>query len=677
MQIVDRFPQQVRDIENLWIPMRDGTRLAARMWLPEGVDQCPVPAIIEYIPYRKRDGTRERDEAMYPWFAGHGYACLRIDMRGSGDSDGLLFDEYEQQELDDGVDAIAWIAAQPWCTGNVGMMGKSWSGFNALQVAALRPPALKAIIPIHSSDDRFHDDVHYRGGCLLNDNPDWSAVMQSISVLPPDPEVVGGRWREMWMQRLVAQPFWLSPWMRHQTKDAYWKHASVSEHYEAIECAVFAVGGWADSYTNTPFRLASGLRAPWKVLVGPWGHQYPLDGVPGPAIGFLQECLRWWDHWLKGIDNGVMDEPRMRVWMQESVRPSTHHAERPGRWVAEHEWPSRGVEVRPLALGIDRLGGGPADAADLTVWSPVTTGLTAGRFCGYGVPGDAPGDQAADDAVSLVFDTAPLPDRLEMLGAAEAELEVTVDQPNAFVVVRLCDVAPDGSSTRVSWGLSNLTHRNGHEAVEPVVPGDRMRVSVRLDHIAHSFPPGHRVRLTVSSAHWPIVWPSPAPVALTVHTEASRFLLPVRDPRPDDDGLSALPEPLRARGGAFTRLAAGDSGHSVERDAESAAVTVRVWARGDFEAGEGVVRMHDIGLDVAETYDLSWTITPPDPLSAAVSFRQATRMRRGEWDVAVDATVRMRATAAEFVIEADVEALESGETVSRRTWQETVPRKGV
>ena len=677
VQIVDRFPHAVRDIENLWIPLADGTRLAARMWLPEDAQQHPVPAIIEYIPYRKRDGTRERDEAMYPYFAGHGYACLRIDMRGSGDSDGLLTDEYTQQELADGVEAIAWIAGQPWCTGSVGMMGKSWSGFNALQVAALRPPALKAIIPIHSSDDRFHDDVHFRGGCLLNDNPDWSAVMQSISVLPPDPQLVGERWRAMWMQRLAAQPFWLSPWLRHQTKDAYWKHASVSEDYGAIECAVYAMGGWADSYTNTPFRLAANLRAPWKVMVGPWGHQYPLDGVPGPAVGFLQECLRWWDHWLKGIENGIMEEPRMRVWMQDSVRPATHHVQRPGRWVAERRWPDPDIDPRTMGLGVDRLCDGPGDAAALTVWSPVTTGLAAGRFCSYGVPGDAPGDQAPDDAVSLVFDTEPLSDRLEILGSAVAELQVSADRSNAIVVVRLCDVAPDGSSTRVSWGLLNLTHRHGHEHPAPVVPGEELHVSVPFDHIAHSFPAGHRIRLAVSSAYWPLVWPSPAPVALTVHTAGSRLLLPERAPRPDDAALPPLGQPLRAQGGGFTRLAPGTGSDSVEFDEATGTTTVRVWVDGDFEAGEGVVRMHDIDLDVAETFDVSWSITAPDPLSAAVSFRQATRMRRDEWDVAVDAVVRMHSTDVDFVIEAEVDAFEGGALVSHRVWREVVPRNGV
>lgn len=677
MQIVDRFPHAVRSIENLWIPLADGTRLAARVWMPNDAPQRPVPAIIEYIPYRKRDGTRERDEAMYPFFAGQGYACLRIDMRGSGDSDGLLTDEYTQQELADAVEAIGWIAGQPWCTGSVGMMGKSWSGFNALQVAALRPPALKAIIPIHSSDDRFHDDVHFRGGCLLNDNPDWSAVMQSISVLPPDPQVVGDRWRTMWMERLAAQPFWLSPWMHHQTKDAYWKHASVSEDYGAIECAVYAIGGWADSYTNTPFRLAANLSAPWKVMVGPWGHQYPLDGVPGPAVGFLQECLRWWDHWLKGVDNGIMDEPRMRVWMQESVRPASHHQQRPGRWVAESQWPGAGVQQRDFALGVDRLCDGPGDAAAVTVFSPPTTGLAAGRFCSYGVPGDQPDDQAPDDAASLVFDTPPLSEQVEILGQTVAELRLSADQASAFVVVRLCDVAPDGSSTRVSWGLANLTHRHGHEHPTPVVPGEEMTVSVQLDHIAHSFPAGHRVRLAVSSAYWPLVWPSPDPVALTVHTGESRLLLPVRAPRPDDAALAPLDEPVRARGGSFTRSVLGSAGNAVERNELTGTTTVRVWAGGDFDAGEGVVRMHDIDLDVAETFDLWWSITPPDPLSAAVSFRQATRMRRGDWDVAVDAVVRMHATLADFVIEAEVEAFEGDTLVSRRTWREAVPRNGV
>src|SRR5260370_4509389 len=164
MNVKTEFPRAIREIAHIWIPLSDGTRLAARIWLPDDAEQNPVPAILEYIPYRKNDATATRDALMHPYFAGHGYAALRVDMRGSGDSDGILYDEYLLQEQDDALDALAWIAAQPWCTGNVGIIGKSWGGFNGLQIAARRPPELKAIISVCSTDDRYADDVHYIGG---------------------------------------------------------------------------------------------------------------------------------------------------------------------------------------------------------------------------------------------------------------------------------------------------------------------------------------------------------------------------------------------------------------------------------------------------------------------------------------------------------------------------------
>jgi len=256
----DEFPRTIRHQEHLQIPVRDGIRLAARMWSPEDAEHDPVPAILEFIPYRKRDGTRQRDELHHPYFAGHGYACLRVDLRGSGDSEGVLVDEYLEQELTDGEDVIAWIAEQPWCDGSVGMMGISWGGFNGLQLAARRPPALGAIITVASTDDRYGDDVHYMGGCLLGDNLSWASTMFAFNSLPPDPELVP-QWRERWHERLEGSGLWLETWLRHQHRDDYWRHGSVAGHYDAIEVPVMAVSGWADGYTNAVFRLLENLGA--------------------------------------------------------------------------------------------------------------------------------------------------------------------------------------------------------------------------------------------------------------------------------------------------------------------------------------------------------------------------------------------------------------------------------
>ena len=319
---------------DMGIAMPDGCRLSARVWLPDGAEARPVPAILEYLPYRKRDGTCARDALTHPWFAARGYACLRVDMRGSGDSEGLMFDEYAPQEQADALAVIDWIAAQPWCSGAVGMMGISWGGFNALQVAALRPPALKAIVTLCSTVDRFADDIHYKGGCLLNENLGWGGTMLSYQSRPPDPALVGDAWREMWLERLEKLPFFAADWLAHPTRDEYWKHGSVCEDYSAIQAATLAVGGWGDAYRNAVGALVENLSCPAKGIVGPWVHKYPHFAVPEPRIGFLQVALRWWDRWLKGVENGVEDESDLRQYLLRSEPPRASYAHREGEWVA-------------------------------------------------------------------------------------------------------------------------------------------------------------------------------------------------------------------------------------------------------------------------------------------------------------------------------------------------------
>ncbi|HSH42627.1 MAG TPA: CocE/NonD family hydrolase, partial [Arenicellales bacterium] len=443
LETLTQLPCKVRQIENTWIPMSDGARLAARIWLPEDAEQAPVPAILEYIPYRKRDLTAVRDSVNHPYLAGHGYACVRVDLRGSGDSDGVLEDEYLQRELDDGVEVIRWIAAQDWCDGNVGMIGISWGGFNGLQIAALQPPELKAVISLCSTDDRYDDDVHFMGGCLLGDNLSWATVMFAYNSLPPDPQIVGKRWRKMWLERLEGSGLWFEKWLRHQRRDEYWRHGSVCEDFSRIRCPVMAASGWSDGYSNAVFRLLARLQVPRKGLIGPWAHMYPHLGIPGPKIGFLQESLRWWDKWLKGIETGIMEEPMLRVWMQESVPPTTSYRTRPGRWVAEPSWPSPNIESRHYTLGQGRLAapGRDVDASEpLTIRSPLSVGLFAGKWCSYAGAPDLPHDQREEDGGALVFDSAPLEESIEVLGAPALEVELASNRPVAMIAARLSDV---------------------------------------------------------------------------------------------------------------------------------------------------------------------------------------------------------------------------------------------
>ena len=292
MKIINQFPHKVVEHENIWIELADGCRLATRMWLPENAHRSPVPAILEYLPYRKRDGTAVRDQLTHPYFAGHGYACLRVDMRGNGESDGVMLDEYALQEQDDALEILRWIAEQDWCTGAIGMMGISWGGFNGLQVAARGPEELKAVVTLCSTDDRYTDDIHFKGGCLINENLGWSGTMLSYSSRPPDPAIVGDAWKDLWLQRLEAEPFLAPIWLGHQRRDDYWKHGSICEDFSAVKAAVLAIGGWNDAYSNAVPRLLNGLGGETRGIIGPWAHKYPHFAVPEPRMGFLQEALR-------------------------------------------------------------------------------------------------------------------------------------------------------------------------------------------------------------------------------------------------------------------------------------------------------------------------------------------------------------------------------------------------
>lgn len=498
MRFVTHLPCATKEEEHVAIPMSDGIELSARIWRPTSSDNEPVPAVLEYIPYRKRDLTAVRDSIHHPYIAGHGYACVRVDTRGTGESEGVLLDEYLEQEQTDAEEVLAWLAEQPWCDGTTGMMGISWGAFAALQVAARQPPSLRAIVIASFTDDRYADDMHYMGGAMLSDNLAEAGTMFAYGTCPPDPAVVGDRWRRMWHERLEHTRPWVLEWLRHQRRDDYWRHASVCENYPAVQCPVLASSGWADGYSNAVTRLLGNLDVPRKGLIGPWSHKFPHLGEPGPAIGYLQEVVRWWDHWLKGVDNGVMDGPMLQTWMQESVPPSTSYEERPGRWVGEPSWPSPHIEqithrltrhrIRPPDED-DQQGQTVADGEAITVQSPLSVGQFAGKWASYNAPPDLPYDQREEDGGSLVFDSDPLGETLEILGAPTVELDLAVSEPVAMVAARLSDVSPDGRATRVSYGILNLTRLDSTETPAPLEPGRRYRATVQLNGVAQAFPP--------------------------------------------------------------------------------------------------------------------------------------------------------------------------------------------
>lgn len=658
MKTITEFPRKVVEFPDMGIVMPDGCRLSARVWMPEDAGDDPVPVILEHLPYRKRDGTIFRDQLTHPYFAGHGYASIRVDMRGNGDSEGLMDDEYSEQELQDACDVIAWAAAQPWCNGNVGMMGISWGGFNCLQVAAKQPPALKAVISLCSTVDRYADDIHYKGGCLLNENFGWASTMLSYSSRPPDPLIAGdNRWRDLWLARLENQSFLLPLWLSHQHRDAYWKRGSICEDFSAIKAAVLSIGGWHDGYRNTISHLVTNIEAPVKGIVGPWIHKYPHYAGPKPAIGFLQEALRWWDHWLKGAETGVEADPDYRAYVMDSVRPARWHPERPGRWIAEQEWPSSKITIETIELV-------SADAGPSIVASPQTCGLAGGEYFPFTFGPELPGDQRPDDGLSACFDQPELTKPIEIVGAPELEIQFASDRPQANIAVRLCDVHPDGASELISYGVLNLTHRKSHEFPEALVPGETVSARVVLDQCAYRVPAGHRLRVAVSTAYWPAIWPSPEPVRLTL--SAASLSVPLRLLATGDEVVFGEPE--GATPWATETVRPAKSERHVDRDEKTGIVTLSI--ADDF----GEVRDLDHGLVNGSIARETWTIHPDDPLSASGKTHWTQTLSRNGWSVRTETWAQMRSDAQNFIVSARIEAYEGENLVFERDFDERVPR---
>lgn len=672
MRVVSDFPHETICLEHVTIPMRDGAQLAARIWMPADADQRPAPAILEYIPYRKRDLTRSRDDINHGWFAGHGYACVRVDLRGSGESDGVLRDQYLEQEQDDGEDVIAWIAQQEWCSGKVGMFGISWGGFAALQIAARRPPALATIITACSTDDLYVDNMHYMGGCLLADNLSEATTMFAYNSCPPDPALVGERWRDMWMERLEESGHWLDIWLRHQRRDDFWKPGSICEDYQSIQCPVLAVSGWADGFTNAVFRLLEHLEVPCQGLIGPWKHRYPHLAEPGPAIGFLQESRRWFDHYLKGEEQGLDDDPKLRVWLQDSMPPQTEYQDRPGRWVAEEHWPARTKKQR---LHLTEVGLDTEPDPEVRHWpmrSPLTVGLFAGKWCSYAETPDLPADQRLEDGGSLIFETDDLPADIELLGLPTVRLRVASDRPQAMIAARLSDVRPDGAVSRITYGLLNLSHRHGHEEPQPMEPGTFEDVEVRLNGIAQRFPKGHRIRLSLSSSYFPLAWPSPETGALTLASDGCSLHLPVRQPRSEDADLRPMPEPEGAAPTETETLGGRKASWQVHHDLATGTSTLEV-IRVD-----GRHRIVPIDTEVRAQTREWYSSQHDDPTTARGETRTLRTFKRGhEWEATISTKTVLTCDKHHFYLHAQLDAYEGDRRVFSDTWNEAIERDHV
>jgi uncharacterized protein len=542
-----------------WIPMEDGVRLAVSLYVPDAGEPVPVPVVLEALPYRKDDATASY-RAEYERLCGeYGYAVARVDLRGTGSSEGVATDEYPASEQADLCQVIAWLAAQPWSTGAVGMYGTSYSGFNSLQVAAERPPALKAVVAIYASDDRYTDDVHYTGGALkLLDLVDYPLYMVALNALPPVPAIAGPDWRERWRARVEGLEPWLLRWLEEQADGPYWRQGSLRPAYERIACPTMLVAGWADGYRNATFRMLERLRAPARLLFGPWSHMDTDISLPGPRIDLVPEMVRWWDRWLRGRRNGVDEAPPVTVFVRHATRPAPDLDELAGGWRDEPVWPPE----RARSLTLPLSGAAPASEGVDRLAVRADVGSAAWISCAGHLPFGQPDDQRSDDAWSLVYDWE-LDEELEILGHPRLAVRVGSSAPMAFLSAKLCDVFPDGTSALVARGFLNLAQRRSRTDPEPMRPGVVEAVALELDATSWVFPAGHRLRLSLAGTDWPNLGPPPAPVTLTVERAGSALTLPALDgpspspppslpvPRPADRRAST-PDPRRGGGRAMS-----------------------------------------------------------------------------------------------------------------------------
>lgn len=655
-----------RVIENEWIRLADGTRLAARIWMPDGAEVETVPAVLEFLPYRKRNGTAPRDESTYPAFAAAGIAGVRVDIRGSGESEGVIDGEYTPRELSDAVEVIEWIASRPWSNGNVGMMGISWGGFNCLQVAALKPPALKAVISIASTVDRYNDDIHYKNGTHLSAQLSWAATMLAYQSRPPDPEIVGDAWKEMWLERLEHEPFFMADWLSHQRRDAFWEQGSICEDFDAFPVPALVIAGWADGYRNTPLKAVEGMPDKAKALVGPWVHKYPHFAYPKPRADFLGEAIAWWGRWLRNDDNGAESLPQMRAFILDGPRPALWRESDPGYWIAKDQWtPPQERNLRLDEAG--RLSESPSTpfAGTMRLRSPLDTGVAAGEWFTSKPDAELAGDQRIDDAGSLVFDSAPLEEECVLLGQPRLSVRLTSDAPQGNLCARIVDLHPDGTATRICFGVLNLAHRHSNADPQPMVPGEPTEIAVTLDACGYRIAPGHRIRLALSSAYWPTILPPPYDTGLDIELASLRLALPLLgDHRRIQVAQPAVADPLPR----YETLVDGSGGRRVERDLVSGVTAYKV-----FE-DTGLNRHPGNGLASRDTREETWSIRANDPLSMTGEARWTCHAQRAGWEASTHCISTLACTETEWVISATVEAFHNGKSVFTRTRSERIAR---
>jgi putative CocE/NonD family hydrolase len=629
--------------------MPDGVSLAARVWLPESAP--PGPAVLEFLPYRKRDGTRGRDETLHPVFAANGYPGVRADVRGTGDSGGILFDEYDDQEIADGLALVGWIAAQPWCDGRVVLFGKSWGGINALMIAAERPPGLAGVVSVCATDDRYGNDAHYMGGRLLTENLIWGVGLMAVASHPPDPRLFGPSWRDQWLRRLEAVRPFPAVWMASPRRDGYWESRAACTRLRDIECPVWVVGGTEDPYRDSMDRMLACLGGPRTALLGPWAHLHPHLGRPGPPVDFPPAMVRWLDRHLRS-DATPPTEPAMVAYVTEGPRGGAR-LNRLGRWIALDGWPGATSRVVRFGLEGGRLREGASAPGLLTVHTAGDLGLASGGWCRFGVHGEGPFDQREDDRRSATFDTDPLPHPLDVVG--RPILSVTrADAGPGLLAARLCEVYPDGRSERVAYGIQDLASAG-------------QRFDLPLELTAHRLRPGNRLRLALSSSLWPIAWPMPGDGPVHLVAEGVSLSIPTILGDPGARFAAHLPHALPTL--PHTEPGSGFFHRSVDLYASTEEVVLRVRSdvMPDGEIAMGLIA--DIGVAQGYGVEEELAIQPGDPASARGEVQHRFRLDLEGRRLEGTATGRLSSADGALRFEGALEARENGETVFERRWR--------
>ncbi len=648
------------------IPMKDGVRLAVNLYMPEGAKpEEKFPVILEYLPYRKDDWTLSRDWALHSYFVRRGYVTARVDIRGTGASEGSPPDrEYSDQEQQDGLAVIDWLSKQPWSSGNVGMMGISWGGFNAIQMARLHPPALKAIIAICATEELFHDDIHYIDGLMHVD--EFEPAMDLELGLTRSPDFPTD-------EKSLAPRFDSSPWFLlylHQQRDGpFWRRASVApDRYSDYTVPSFMIGGFLDGYRDSLARFFEKSKAPIKALLGPWNHTFPHDAEPGPAIEWRDEATRWWDYWLKGKQNGIMDEPRFEVYMRRPYPPDPNIKEIPGDWREEKTWPPSGQRTETLFLQPDySLAKNPPAAASQSKhelkYVP-SIGTEVGFWWG-----DFATDQRPIDAYSLVYDSAPVEKDTAIFGWPRAYLQVSAGAPLADWFVRLSDVAPDGTVTLITGAGQSGAQRVSGAQPSDLDPSKKYELPIELHLTSWIFPPGHRIRVAISNALWPMIWPTPYAMTTSLYlggAQTSRLELPVvpveSSARPHFPPIEESPQ---LEGVSSTGDTWPPKDWTVTRDLMTGSTRV-MWSGED--AG------HYPWGNTKDYEKMTYEVQDSDPAVSTVHADASTTVllpnRTLVWSIVLD----LRSDSKNFYYHFERHLTENGHEIRAKHWDETIAR---